>query len=113
MINEFSFGVMVINGTTYTSDLIIYPDGRIVDNWRRESGHRLSEEDIRSLIQTKPDVIVAGMGVSGRMKPMSDLEAVLQRKNISLIAEPNDRAVKIFNDLLNSKTVSACFHLTC
>ena len=113
MIDTCSFGVMVIDGTTYTSDLIIYPDGQVVDHWRRKSGHRLSPDDIRSLIQSKPEIIVAGTGSSGMMKPESGLESLLQKNDISFIAQPNEKAVKIFNDLLDSKKVSACFHLTC
>ncbi|MBW2179810.1 MAG: hypothetical protein JRG81_05490 [Deltaproteobacteria bacterium] len=113
MIDKCSFGVMVINGKMYSSDLIIYPDGRVADHWRRQSGHRLSSDDIDSLIQSKPEVIVAGMGASGMMKPEPELGDLLQKNNITLIAEPNDRAIKTFNALLDSKKVSACFHLTC
>ena len=113
MIDNYSFGIMVINGKTYTSDLIIYPDGRITDHWRRKSGHKLSSDDIDSLVKSNPEVIVAGMGINGLMKPQPGLEAFLQKKDISLISEPNDNAINIFNTLLSSKKISACFHLTC
>lgn len=113
MIDNCAFGVMVINGKTYTSDLIIYPDGRIVDHWLRKNGHQLSSDDIDSLIESKPEVIVAGMGISGRMQPEPELKGLLHDKNISLIAEPNDKAIRTFNALLDTKRISACFHLTC
>lgn len=113
MIDHCAFGVIVVDGTTYTSDLIIYPDGRVADHWRRKSGHVLSSDDIDFLIQSKPDVIVAGMGASGMMKPEPRLKHVLQKSNIALIAEPNDNALKSFNALLENKKVGACFHLTC
>ena len=112
-IDKCSFGVMVIDGTAYTSDLIIYPDGRVVDHWRRKSGHRLSPSDIDTLIKSNPEVIVAGMGASGLMKPEPELKTLLQKNNITLIAEPNEKAIKSFNSLLGSKAVSGCFHLTC
>ena len=51
MIDNSSFGQMVIDGTMYTSDLIIYPDGRVTDSWWRQSGHRLSSVDIDGLIK--------------------------------------------------------------
>jgi len=113
MIDSYSFGNIVIDGTPYASDLIIYPDGRIVDHWRRNSGHRLSSSDIDSLIQSKPEVIVVGMGASGMMKPEPELKTLLKQNSITMIAEPNDKAINVFNDLLGSKKVSACFHLTC
>lgn len=113
MIDKFSFGTIIINGKTYSSDLIICPDGRIKDQWWRKNGHRLSPADIESLIQTKPEVIVAGMGSPGLMKPEPELKQLLQKNNIALIAEPNDKAIKSFNALLESKKVGACFHLTC
>ncbi len=103
MIDAYAFGVMVIDGTIYTSDLMIYPDGRIVDHWQRRHGHRLSSGDIASLIESKPEVIVAGMGASGQMKPEPGLHELLQKNNITLIAEPNDKALKTFNTLLDSK----------
>jgi len=113
MIDTCAFGVMVIDSKTYTSDLIIYPDGRVIDHWHRKSGHRLSSDDIDSLIKSKPEVIVAGMGSSGLMKPEPELERLLQKKSIDFIPEPNEKAIKSFNALLDSKKVSACFHLTC
>lgn len=113
MIDEISFGAIVINGKTYTSDLIIYPNGRVTDHWWRKSGHQLSQADIELLIQTKPEVIVAGMGANGLMKPEPELETFLQKNNIALIAEPNEKAIKSFNTLFESKKIGACFHLTC
>jgi hypothetical protein len=44
-IEKYSFGKMVINGKTYTQDLIIYPDS-IEDSWWRKKGHSLVPEDI-------------------------------------------------------------------
>ena len=69
MIEDYSFGRMTIDGQAYTSDLIVYPDGRIQDSWWRGAGHRLCVEDIQSLIDSEPDVIVAGTGMSGKQAP--------------------------------------------
>lgn len=113
MIDNCAFGVMVIDGKTYTSDLIVYPDGRVVDHWRRKNSHRLSSDDMDSLIKLNPEVIIVGTGVHGQMKPEPDLESFLKKNNIELIAEPNHTAITTFNALTNRKKVSACFHLTC
>jgi len=113
MIESFSFGLIVINGTKYNSDLVIYPDGHVEDLWRRKSGHRLSTDDIDKLIKSDPEVIVAGSGVSGLMKPEKQLEKLLNQKGIKFISQPNREAIKAYNNLLSKNRVGACFHLTC
>jgi len=113
MIEACSFGSMVIDGKRYSSDLIIYPDGRVADSWRRKEGHRLYLQDITSLITTKPEIIVAGTGVSGRMRPDRQLAKLLAAREISFVAEANQTAVQRYNAMATTKKVGACFHLTC
>lgn len=105
---------MTIDGRTFHSDLIIFPDGRVQDSWWRQRGHALAVDDIRPLAETSPEVIVAGTGTNGRMRPNSDLKAFLDARGIALIAETNPRAVEIYNRKLEAGVnVGACFHLTC
>jgi hypothetical protein len=104
---------MVVDGQKYTSDLIIYPDGHVEDCWWRQTGHKLSGDDIEKLIKSDPQVIVAGTGVSGLMKPENTLVRLLQKKSIKFIFEPNQKAIVIYNELFPHKRVGACFHLTC
>ncbi|RZB30446.1 MAG: hypothetical protein SRB1_02726 [Desulfobacteraceae bacterium Eth-SRB1] len=113
MIETCSFGIIVVEGKKYTSDLIIYPDGRVEDYWRRKRGHNLSSEDIKKLIESCPEVIVAGTGVNGLMRPDYKLEKLLHKKGITFISEPNRNAMEIYNELSSGKRVGACFHLTC
>jgi len=113
MIDTFAFGSIVIDGRRYASDLLIYPDGHVQDAWRRGRGHVLSQKDIAALIASRPQIIIAGTGVNGRMRPEGDLERVLSQRNIRFMAAPNDRAIQWFNDLCQGSTVGACFHLTC
>jgi hypothetical protein len=113
MIDTFSFGSLVIDGKKYTSDLVIFPDGHVVDSWRRKSGHRLSGDDIRALIESKPDVIIAGTGVNGLVIPEKELEKKLSQKGIDFIYAPNQSAIEHYNELMTKKSVGACFHLTC
>ncbi len=113
MIDTCSFGIIVVEGKKYTSDLIIYPDGRVEDCWRRKRGHNLSSEDIKKLIESCPEVIVAGTGVNGLMRPDDKLEKLLHKKGIKFIPEPNRKAMEIYNELSSGKRVGACFHLTC
>lgn len=113
MIEAYHFGQMAINGKVYTSDLIIYPDGTIADAWWRKQGHRLTTDDIRQLIQARPEIIVAGTGDSGLMKPAPGLQEKLESQAIRFIARPTGEAKDCYNRLQGQYRVGACFHLTC
>lgn len=112
-IEAYSFGWMIIDGMRYTSDLLIYPDGRVEDTWYRKRGHDLSTDDISALIQAGPEIIIAGTGASGLMKPEKDFEKWLDQKGIRFISLPSIEAVERYNNLSLKKPVGACFHLTC
>ena len=113
MIEKSAFGSNQIYGKLYTTDLVIYPDGRVSENWWRHHGHRLSLEDIEALILAKPDVIVIGTGVYGRMLPNPGLEKNLTDQGIELVLAPTGEAVSHFNRLQSSRKTGAGFHLTC
>ena len=112
-IDSYSFGSLVINGKTYTDDLIILPDGKILKPWWRTQGHQLTMNDLRELIDSSPEIIVVGTGVSGRVIPDKSLEPDLAKLSIELIAVPNEEAIKVFNQLAPEKRIGGGFHLTC
>ena len=85
-IEAYSFGWMIIDGKRYTSDLLIYPDGRVEDTWHRKRGHNLSRDDISALIQAGPEIIIAGTGATGLMKPEKGFEKWLDQKGIRFIS---------------------------
>ncbi len=112
MIESYSFGSMVIGGKEYTSDLIIYPD-RIQSSWWRIEGHRLDIEDIKEILEAKPEVLVVGTGASGLVEIPEETERHIKSKGIRLIAQKTEEAYKTFNALAKSKKVIGAFHLTC
>jgi len=112
-IESCSFGSLVIDGETHTDDLIILPEGKILKPWWRQRGHQLSMVDLEELLNSSPEVIVAGTGVRGGVKTDNNLKKDLALLAIELIAEPNEKAIEIFNNLSPEKRVGACFHLTC
>ncbi len=113
VIDEYSFGRLIFEGRVYKSDLLIYPDGRVEDSWWRDQGHVLIAADIASLLEVEPEVLVAGTGESGLMRPAADLEQFLDNKGIRFEAEPTGEAVEAFNDFAQSHRTAGCFHLTC
>ena len=112
-IDSCSFGSLVINGKTYTDDLIILPDGKILKPWWRKRGHQITMDDLRELIDSSPKIIVVGTGVSRGVIPDKNLESYLARLAIEFIAVPNEEAIKVFNKLAPEKRIGGGFHLTC
>lgn len=113
MIEAFSFGNIVVKGKTYTDDIKII-QGKVVPTWWRKSGHRVDIDDIRDIIEAKPEILVLGRGKPGMMKSTPSLCEYLKEKNIELIEEKTSKAINTFNRLFKEgKNVCAGFHLTC
>ncbi|MFH0778885.1 MAG: Mth938-like domain-containing protein [Candidatus Eisenbacteria bacterium] len=112
MIDSYEFGEIVIDGKTYTSDVIIYPD-RIDDGWRRKEGHKLSVEDIKGVLDSRPEVLVVGTGYSACLKVESGTKRALEESGVELIVADTTKACREFNQLAGRKSVVAALHLTC
>lgn len=113
MIASSAFGSMTIDGRHFSTDLMIYPDGRVVDRWWREAGHRLCIKDIEPLAAAGPEIIVAGTGVNGRMRPAPGLEGYLAGRGIVFVAAANQEAIRVYNEKMENHLTGACFHLYC
>ena len=113
MISSYIFGQIVVDGKRYTNDIIIFPN-RIKDNWWRKIGHRIDIEDLKEVIQEKPEVLVVGTGYFGFVKVPLEVKEHVKGKGIELIIQSTKDACKTFNNLLKSgKKVVAALHLTC
>jgi len=112
IITHYSFGKIVIDGRTYTSDVIIYP-GRVDDKWWRKEGHRLQTEDLDAIVEAGPEAVIIGTGNLGLMRVMAETKAYLQSRGIEVHVARTSRAVDLFNELQAKKGTVACLHLTC
>jgi len=113
MIEQYSFGNMVINGVSYRNDLKII-QGKVVSEWWRKRGHFVDVDDIQDILKFKPDILVLGKGSPGQMKSTEALRNFLKKNGIRLIEEKTSNAFKTFNRLFNKdENVSAGFHLSC
>lgn len=112
MINSYQFGVIIVNGRRYTSDVIIYPD-RVDDNWWRREGHSLSPQDLKEVVREKPEIVVIGSGNSGLMKVPPSTRRWIEGKEIRLKVESTQTACQIYNQLQKTHKVVAALHLTC
>lgn len=112
MIEFYDFGKITIDGKHYKTDVIIFPD-HVNDGWWRKEGHRMSIEDLKDVLQAKPEVLVVGTGYYGSMKVPNEVKEYLTSKKIELVIENTREAYKTYNRLTPTKRVVAAFHLTC
>lgn len=112
MIDSYEFGRIVIDGKTYTSDVIIYPD-RVKGDWWRREGHELSIDDLDDVVYSRPAVIVVGTGNPGIMRVLPEVEKLIKSKGIELVIQPTGEACRTYNRLYSDKRVIAMLHLTC
>jgi hypothetical protein len=111
-IEHYSFGKITIDGKTYTSDVIIYPE-RVDSSWWRKEGHVLHIEDLHDVLNAKPAIVVVGTGFFGIMKVPEETIVYLESKGIEVHAARTGKAVELFNTFQTGKKMVAVFHLTC
>ncbi|MBD3158217.1 MAG: hypothetical protein GF309_05450 [Candidatus Lokiarchaeota archaeon] len=110
-IDDYEFGNIVIDGKRYSSDVIIHPD-RVEAEWWRKEGHRLHLEDLTTIFDSNPDILIVGTGRYGRMSVPSHVRSEIEDRGIKLIAKNTKQACETYNELKNGKAVAA-LHLSC
>ena len=112
-IEGYSFGKILIDGRSYSADLILYPDS-IQERWWRKQGHYLQVEDLAGLEKVACDVLVVGTGASGMMKVAGEVAPWLRGRGVALQEHPTREACDRYNSLvIQGKQVVAALHLTC
>ncbi len=111
-IESYSFGRITIDNNTYSSDLIILPDG-VRPDWWRSTGHSLHKEDLQQVIEAAPTVLVIGTGNVGAMQvPQATLD-YLAANNIRAEVLRTAAACERYNELAQREQAAAALHLTC
>jgi len=111
-IDSYEFGQIEVEGESYRSDLIIYPD-RIDGHWWRKEGHSLQIEDLQGVVESRPEVLVVGTGRYGMMAIPQSTRDYLASLGIELIAEDTQKACHTFNRIGRERRAVAALHLTC
>lgn len=113
MIERYSFGRIVVDGTPYTNDIKII-DNSVIPEWWRKRGHRVLPEDVTDLADCGADYVVIGKGHSGNMDTSAEARRMLEERGMTVIEENTARAVETFNRLHEEgRRVCAGLHLTC
>jgi hypothetical protein len=111
-IEHYSFGKIIIEGRTYTSDVIIYP-GRVDSSWWRKEGHYLQATDLSAIVEAKPHILIIGTGFWGVMKVPQETVDFLSSKGVETRIEKTGKAIELFNAMGQDTSVIAALHLTC
>ena len=111
-IENYSFGTITIDGKSYTSDVIIYPE-RVDSSWWRKQGHSLHIVDLKDVIPAGPEILIVGTGHSGAMVVPEETLSYLKSKGIDVHIARTDKAVELFNKFQKNKKTIAALHLTC
>lgn len=111
-IDRYQFGKVIIDGVSFTRDLIILPS-RIIPNWWRDQGHLLKLDDLEPVLEANPKFLVIGMGASGRMQVSREVEQALQAAGIGWAALPTGEACHEYNRRAAEPGSTAVLHLTC
>ena len=114
-IEEYSFGLIRIDGATYESDVVI-DRGEVSKRkkkaskpFRGEFGHTpLSAEEN---IPWKCARLVVGTGEHGALPVMEEVKREAKRRKIELVLLPTPKAIELLNT--SPADTNAILHLTC
>jgi hypothetical protein len=111
-IDSFTFGNITIEGKTYTSDVIVYPD-RVETSWLREEEHRPQIREFFDIVKSEPEILIIGTGYAGVLSVPDQIRNYLTSKGIEVRVEKTKHAIEMFNELRNKEKVVAVLHITC
>jgi hypothetical protein len=111
-ITDYSFGKITVDASTYTSDVIIYPD-RVEPSWWRKEGHLLQIPDLTDIVKAGLSTVIIGTGFYGAMQVPEKTIEYFKTKNIDARIGKTKEAVRLYNEISAGKPVIAALHLTC
>ena len=120
MIEEYHFGSITIDGTTYNRDLEVRWTDKVLD-WTRDESHVIDVKDVTRAAEQGPETIIIGIGEAGVARVTQEAQNFIQEKGIKLIIDKTEEAVKTFNVINDESEVEkgdqtkviGLFHLTC
>jgi len=116
-IDKMGFGWIIVDGKKHRYDIVIFPNGEVK---RRRGGilvfgsHLFKRKEFEELCRYEIDALVIGTGTDDVAKISEDARKFIERRKITLIELPSERAIQEFNQLLrNGEKVGAVIHVTC
>jgi polyphosphate kinase 2 (PPK2 family) len=112
MIDQFEFGAIVIDGRSYESDVIIFPDGT-VEQWQAKDEHVLRPKDVKRLVKARPEAVIVGLGTVGNLRVRPQVEKRLQEIGVEIMTFKTTKACETYKELRGQRRVAALLHITC
>jgi hypothetical protein len=113
LVEYYNFGKIIINGKTYTSDVVVSREW-IFESWWRKEGHAVHLEDIKKILEKNPEIVIFGTGKYGMVKVSKEVVNELKKRNIELVVDITEKAAKIYNEMIKKgKNAVLAAHLTC
>jgi hypothetical protein len=112
---DFSFGVIRIDGATYEHDVVI--DRGEVSKRRKKASKKFRDEfghtplSIEEKIPWKCRRLIVGTGAYGRLPVMDEVKREAMRRRIKLLALPTIEAIEALKE--NPEDTNAILHVTC
>jgi len=124
MIEKISPGSVVIEGKTYTSDVLILPSSlmeanegnlkpidRIICPWQRKEELLVTLSDLNDLIPLWPEALIIGSGFSEEMKVAPEVRVVLSGKSIHVMVFPTEQACEAYSEMAQGSRIAFALHL--
>jgi len=112
---EFSFGTIRIDGTTYEHDVVV-DRGEILKRkkkaskrFRNEYGH--TPLSVEETIPWKCRRLIVGTGAYGSLPVMKEVRLEAERRKIELLVLPTKDALEVLNK--QPEETNAILHVTC
>lgn len=115
-IESNEFGKIVVDGKTYSQDIIITGNGKVIARpsdaeSRYGTQHVIVLGEIKLMLIDNPRVIVIGTGQYGACRLEKGVEDAIKEADVKLLIERTPKAVHLFNNVNDRK--AGLFHLTC
>jgi hypothetical protein len=113
--DNFSFGSIRIDGSTYEHDVVI--DRGVISKRKKKASKRFREEfghtplSIEENIPWKCRELIIGSGAYGKLPVMQEVRREAERLKIKLLVLPTAEAIKVLEP--DRKDTNAVLHVTC
>ena len=113
--DNFCFGSLRINGTTYDHDVVI--DRGEIRKRKKKPSKKFSEDfghtplSVEEKIPWKCRRLVVGTGAYGRLPVMKQVQREAERHKVKLLILPTIQAIEVLQQ--NPEDANAILHVTC
>lgn len=122
-IESSEFGEIIIDGRTYTHDVVIFPKTikkrkKWITKQKHGTSHKFTREEMEEYLHQvdtdQLEMIVVGTGHYGKLGLLEETKELLKEKEIQFVEYKTPKAIKYYlrSDQQRSKTLGI-FHVTC